>query len=331
MLAGEYSVLSGGTSLAFTVNRHLHVTATTTPGTFQVESNLWDEPVVLQPEDIQKEHREPLLDAVCEGARLHGLDGASFKIDSELDVRFGLGSSSALRLGVLLACRTLAHPDAREPFFKQTSAWDMARVAWQQQRRYQTQASGYDIATQLAGGLVRMSPAADAWPGTVERLPDLGENLAELIHVFVGGAGAATKEVTLDTSAWLKEQCLHQDIQALSEALEEQFRAALADIDDEGAVRELCARVGRHRRLFRRGPHFPIRLAQALEALPGLDESWSYKTTGAGGEDAVLVIGRRKDMHAAKQALLQLGWTEFNAGYNASGANILSGEDRDEL
>lgn len=329
MLTGEYAVLNGGTSLAFTVNRHLNVTATATPGTFRVESDLWDEVVTFGAHDIHQDQNEPLLDAVYEGARLTGLTGASFKITSELNVRFGLGSSSALRLGVLLACRALTQADCSsadgtQPVFQQTAAWDMARVAWLQQRRFQTQASGYDIATQLAGGLVRMSPQAEAWPGTVERLPDLGENLSELIHVFVGGAGAATKAVTLETAAWIREECLHSDIQALSEALEEQFCAAFTNLDDDAAIQELCSRVGRHRRLFRRGPHFPIRLAQSLEAIAGLDDTWSYKTTGAGGEDAVLVIGRRKDVHVAKQALLNLGWSELHDCYQAHGAMILN-------
>lgn len=87
--------------------------------------------------------------------RLQNLD---LHIDTGIDHRHGFGSSSALRLGIIAAIKILA----KQKFFKNHKLIELnidekesiALRAVEYQRADQTLASGYDIITQLMGGLI---------------------------------------------------------------------------------------------------------------------------------------------------------------------------------
>ena len=64
-------------------------------------------------------------------------------------------------------------------------------------------------------------------------------------------------------------------------------------------------------------PANPKRLLKGCEDLPGIDESWSIKTTGAGGEDALLVIGHKTDRIA--QFLEKKAWNKLSIQLGAKG------------
>ena len=100
MLAGEYTVLEGGPALACTVDRFLTVTIDEKPiSGIQVDSTLWPETkhVTSATESV-----EPLLQSVAFAANTYGANGYHLSVDSDLDLSFGLGSSSACRLGALM-------------------------------------------------------------------------------------------------------------------------------------------------------------------------------------------------------------------------------------
>ncbi|RZA16785.1 MAG: hypothetical protein EOP10_23960, partial [Proteobacteria bacterium] len=144
MLAGEYAVLKGGRSLSSAVDAFL--TLTIEPSEQKgvwVESNLWPEPRLLTPQP----QNEPLLDSL---QRLLS-HNVRVSVTSELDVSYGLGSSSAIRLAAHLATHAFEQKTINLSFDER---WQAAREAWHAQRTQQGFASGYDLVTQLQGGYV---------------------------------------------------------------------------------------------------------------------------------------------------------------------------------
>ncbi len=330
MLAGEYSVLDGGRALAVTLSRGLDVKVVDRPAfgrVVMVESNLWSSPARLEAGIDPSEHRdEPLLEAVARGMELYGVFGAEVKVGSELEVSFGIGSSSALRLAVLVAMEDFARLKRGEPTHAPAGLWAAAREAFRLQRNAQKQASGYDIATQLVGGLALFTPAREIeeWPGACAPLaaPAPLASLNELVHIYVGGRGAPTGRVTTETLSWLSERGLLHRVASATDDLIEDFHRAL-EVPTDGKRRNALARaVGSHRRIFGASPYFPHALAAALEAIPDCDVQWSFKTTGAGGEDALLLVGREADVAPAAALLEAAGWSKLAKPFALKGTEI---------
>ncbi len=91
------------------------------------------------------------------------------------------------------------------------------------------------------------------------------------------------------------------------------------------AVLTLVRAVAAHRQLFTGAPHFPQALAVALSEVDGCDLTWSFKTTGAGGEDALLLVGLEADLRAPAAVLKTLGWRRLRAGFESAGARVSRG------
>jgi hypothetical protein len=146
--------------------------------------------------------------------------------------------------------------------------------------------------------------------------------LADLVQIYVGGRGAPTGRVTSETLAWLNERGLLHRVTAATDDLIADFQRALAAPADPRQLTSLARSVGAHRRIFHASPHFPHALAQALAALPDCDATWSFKTTGAGGEDALLLIGRAEATAPAAALLEGAGWRRLASPFTGSGAEI---------
>lgn len=326
MLAGEYAVLSGAPALAVTVDRTLTVRARrrSRPGA-EIQSNLWASPREIANDTTSKaamfKHADPLEAAVAFGLAHYGLEGALVQVTSEIEPTYGIGSSSALRLAVVMALSQLSALDDSD-----LNPWHAARQAFELQLHSQKQASGYDIATQLLGGLVRFTCSEQAaWPGDAQVLhrsdlppDDLMTRLSQLVTPFVGGKGAPTAAVTTSTLTWLSDSGRLFKLTKVSNDLVDAFQAALASRSSQ----RLAAAVREHREVFADSPHFPKDIAAALAALPGEGRDWSFKTTGAGGEDAILVIGPSAATQEARRVLLAHGWHSLAPCFTSSGASV---------
>lgn len=320
MLAGEYAVLAGGQALAVTVDHFLTVTATRgTPGSgLIIASPLWPEPLSVTGADLPPVAK-PFADAAQRLATRYGLSAVRLTADDGIDVAHGLGSSGALRLGTAMALAQLAgHPG---------SAQAAAAAAYDLQQSGQGVASGYDIITQQHGGLVLSAPCAPGvtWPGAIETLPQGSlARLAGHLAIFVGGRGAPTGPVSRATARWLTAHHLNATLFDLSQTLVQALVAALTASRDDDRWPAVHAAIGAHRRLLAQGPHAPHHVLQALATLPGLDQTASFKTTGAGGEDALIVFGDGAVHAAAAQALRPLGWQRLDAMVTTHGAEFIA-------
>lgn len=336
ILAGEYDVLKGGTALAATVAPRLTVTlalADGHQGATHISSDLWTAPRYLRRDDPVSfyGHDEMLTAAVAVALKTWNLPDLNVSVQSGFDVSSGFGSSSALRLAVLAAGKLLAHPDLNPSNTRESmkeSMLDCARLAYSLQKAAQSGASGYDIATQWLGGAVEFRcdthASSDRWPLQADTLPLSALNqLNENIHVFVGGAGAPTGKMMQSTMRWLDEAgspdplatCgLPADssiqrwdiLRVLSRNLVDAMRTLMAS-DDHGNGQAIAA-AAQLRRFFSNSPAFPQKVADTLAGVSGLDRVWSWKTTGAGGEDAIFLIGTKTNTREAKMKLINSGW-----------------------
>jgi mevalonate kinase len=251
------------------------------------------------------------------------MHGGKVTVSSDIEIKHGVGSSSALRLGVCAAFFTIKNgPDHSRPGGLPLEA---VNAAWQLQSEGQGVASGYDIATQYAGGLVEFSYEYhdNKWkPHWFKH--DLN-NLSHIAHVFVGGIGAPTAQTTQTTSAWLEGANRHEKLLENSESLVDAFNMAI-QWPEPRHIKKLIQACSATRQLFVGSPHFPTEVAEQIQSIPGCDKSWSWKTTGAGGEDAILLIGKASEISAAAQKLWDIGWHRINVPFSASGAQIVSSD-----
>jgi mevalonate kinase len=324
MLAGEYAVLWGGKSLACSIDRYMDIAASLgEPGWVELHSMQWEKPLRQQMPLKLEEDAPLLLHAAAEALSHYSLPGLSLRVDSQLQVRDGFGSSSALCLGTMLAAEKLSYPHSSE----ENAQLSAARFAYQLQKKLQGFASGYDIATQLCGGLVLFSQSETQWPEKLQQVPIKRRRIPDLISLYTGGQGAPTALVGVKTSSYLRENYWVSEIVKVSNELVESFLQLLSDEQGNAdSWQRLLKALHVHRSLFVQSPAYPQELMQELAALPGFDRRWSAKTTGAGGEDAILVLGTASaDRAEADRVLRQRGWSCCDYQL-AGGAEIIGGE-----
>jgi len=318
MLTGEYAALRGGQVVACTVDAFMTITMRQRrDGKVRVQSDLNDEtkeyPASLLPE---LRFEDPVLDTLAVGLQHFPVSGCDVTIDANLNPSFGIGSSSALRLGILqgLACLTPA---------TDKNATDVARIGWQLQRDAQPDASGYDLMTQMAGGLMLFENLRDPqWPGPLQRLSGYETTIRRLIHPLIGGKGAPTAQVMRDTLAWIEAAALWPTIVEKSNHLTAVLLDYCKNPESQNQMRQVIKAAAALREVFAEAPHFPRALAAHLREIPGFDERWTFKTTGAGGEDALLLIGSSVDCSRALEKLQTLGWKNLPFDFSAHGLSV---------
>jgi mevalonate kinase len=324
MLAGEYAILHGGECIACTVDRFMTISIDKAEqDEFILASNMWREPLSVVPGVFQNQNNDLFADTVLHAHHRLGLKGAKITIDSALDCSFGIGSSSALRLGVLLGLKALAKHERQETAeLSDAEKWQAAREACLLQRKQQQQASGYDIATQLLGGLVKMKPVPGAWPGRVATQPVQADRLGALLQIWVGGKGNKTAAMVPMVHSWLDENRLVPDLMEVNSRLVAAFSRALSDQreaqDESLLIQAACAQ----RQLFERSPGFPTALFDKFKTIPGFDSLFTVKTTGAGGEDALLIVGDKRHTFEARTLLTSLGWYPLEARFTQAGTHL---------
>ena len=311
MLGGEYCVLTRGAhALAFALDAYLEVYVrygTTARESLTLHSNLWDAP---RPVNAKTVSDDMLVTTVCElmPAGEHKVE--EMRVTSQLNPRYGFGSSSALRLALTFIAYLQQHDGSL--LVSQAKGWQLAKQAFELQKKSQGFASGYDVATQLVGGIVDYRSGGGEWPNfrDVRWLDNKGlhDNLVDVVHLFIGGKGADTTAVMHDSKNWLAAQG-HESLTKVTQALLQALTNALRDLHNLPAVIKATTQW---REFFAAAPHFPAHIAAALQDVSWLNRRWSWKTSGAGGEDALIVVGHREDITVATACLAELGWQRFD-------------------
>ncbi len=313
MLSGEYAVMSGFSSLSLALNKYLTIKIKrSSKNCSSVSSLLWERPRLFERVEELKDSEDILLSSLYSALKGKEFAHFDFFITSDFCVSSGFGSSSALRLGVQYALHLFEKTlNKEELLISSSDSWDLAEKAFQDQKKYQKKASGYDFITQKEGGVLLYKPQDSSWPKKWLKLDFCSQRLKKYLHIFIGGSGAVTKEVMNKTDAWLSQNQLKEKFFELSEKLSLSF-SDFFESKKEILEKELISLISQHRSLMRNSPFFPSSLEEALKVVDGFDKIWTFKTTGSGGEDALLFFGREENLQKAKKVLLSLGWYEEN-------------------
>ena len=173
MLAGEYSVLTGGPALAATVSSKLEsiVSSQTHFDGIIIESDIWPEALRTSWSEIDQMRSEPSIhifstlinNKLLDLRKING--GFKVKINSDkFDISFGIGSSSAIRVSIIQAISELEKLKLK--------AKEICKLAFDDQLKCQGKASGYDIITQVHGGLIESNPFQNStWGNNFKTFP----------------------------------------------------------------------------------------------------------------------------------------------------------------
>lgn len=306
MLAGEYSILYSKTSLSTAIGSYMHIELSPDKlGCILIDSELWQKTLDL--DELLASHADNPLVETLEWCRSHwGVTGIRIKIRSDFRIEDGFGSSSAIRLGVLTAVAKHSKQNFTE--------WELAQLAWRQQMQNQGFASGYDLVSQKLGGWILFNYNLDQWPNTPSCID--AQDPSPWLSVFVGGGGAPTLGLGAKMRAWLEGskqrlEKLHQ----INEQLISAFKLCLTEQQPD--LSDMLSCFKNWRTFMRNSPCYPKKLLSDMESITGIDSEWSLKTTGAGGEDALLVVGYKQDRICS--FLEERGWHKLSSPLGARG------------
>lgn len=351
MLAGEYSVLRGGRSLAATLDNFLtlKLTAKWKNGDsdrestcLTLKSNLWKSDLNLKFRKTNQKlfceteaacpNRDSLFAraATEEFERLSEnisgrLESLSIEVGPSLSIVDGVGSSSALILALCLAMLTLEN----QKIPNLIDRWEAATRAYTLQKKEQKGVgSGYDIATQLTGGMVVFNGSTSDdllfWPGTLITSRFQNLKLSQLVGIYTGGSGAPTLAQASSVSQYFTSNQLWDKVRESQEILIDRFieNLEISACQLVHGISPWISAVVEARRFFEPTNKFPTELFKKFQKLPRYDQTWTCKTSGAGGEDALLVFGVEKERKIAEQVLADSGWEQSSYKFGNLGASV---------
>ena len=323
MLFGEYSVLWEEKCLAFTPHMFMDISAKfSLQDEDRVSSDLWEQDLIINsqssfPEELQNHFMIELIHKLK--SLFHINQGLTLKINSAWPIEYGLGSSSALILGTSIATACLALQKTKLTTSEQ---WKMAQFSKSFQEQLQGFSSGYDLASQLKGGFTEFSFSKSSWPLSIDSRMISPSFFSDFVHIFVGGKGAPTKRVGTSTLAWIFENHLQQAIINVNRSLLKSFVSLSESPNDPARVKEFFHHMKTFRNIFAASPHFPQKMKTLFTSCDGLDKTFTYKTTGAGGEDALILFGTHKDISEASDLLNHLGWHQIDMSPTYKGLSV---------
>lgn len=316
MLAGEYAVLHGAPALATSTDAAMEVSFRIRPqGGVSATSFAWDEDL-LADDLLEARSSKHFLISILANACLEAeLPGLTVDVEKGYPVSYGFGSSSALTICAYAAAAAFTEQD--------WSRWDVARHAWKRQQEHQGIASGYDVATQTLGGLTYFQHQNDLnpWPSATRQVPDLFNQLPEIVHVYTGGLGADTRSTMRKTMSVLDQQQLWTHWLAANRTWVRTFLAYLRNPDSDVHWHQFLDANRTLLHFARKTPAYPKILSE-LERFEGHQKTWTCKTTGAGGEDAVLLFGTQDAIQEAHQWLQDSGWQQMPGCFSQAGWSV---------
>ncbi len=313
MLAGEYSVLDGAKSLSFALNHYFSVTVQQAEGTSELQSDLWPEKVLLNhcPAHLEK---EPAIELARNLEKTAG-ENIRVKIKSDFLPSSGFGSSSALRLAMQSMINHFQNTSTRSPL-------EIAKTAFIGQKIHQGKASGYDFATQVVGGFIGFSTNENMdWK--VDRCHLTDPSIAsDFIHILVGGRGENTEKALVTMTQWMRQGSHKEELSIINQGLVGYLEKFFEQPSNETMKENIIKSSALSRNFFRSTPNFPHEVSSLIESVTGCDEDFSFKTTGAGGEDSLIVFGTATDCERILEKVSHLGWKQLVYKVDFTGAKF---------
>ena len=319
MIAGEYSVLFGGKALATTLSPTMQVTCEVgdLSEALSICSNLYHQPKTYSTSQLRHSHgldpASHVFALLSQKASSHGLTippGVKITVDSAIPLTAGMGSSSALRLGVVLS--------AQEALGLDFPPDTLLKIAHDSQRDWQkSPASGYDILTQFHGGMVVSRSLPGSAMATLESHITEPKALADTHQKLSIYSQNRTTTPTGPQIQWWLDR-LHQQADApqklqryqrahdqlidgfLARAHTTELAMAFGEVRKTSPVPELCE------------------LFTQLESTRDFDQNFSVKTTGAGGHDSLLAVGDVPEQASA--VLARFGFSLLPVRLSSGGA-----------
>lgn len=310
MLAGEYAVLFGGEALACTLSQKLTTTAIrrgSSQPRLVISSQHWSTPLECDLKALATSSTAPRTDPPFHALttlmkylykydqpqfnqilahHTHSASSYDLNINSDIPLTAGLGSSSACALGVLVAFRKCADIRLDDP--------TLLKLACESQRQRQKGfGSGYDLITQFYGGAV-ISRSEHDQPKLVNQ--QTSQQFMNFLNAnFSLYVQSSLTSPTHDLIAHMLKNppSPHQNppshIQKICSSQQNLVSTLTRGVFDDDVIKK--TKEARDELMARDEFDHLRMLICDLTKVDGFDQSFSIKTTGAGGHDALLCVG----------------------------------------
>lgn len=299
MLCGEYVVLFGAQALSATLSSHIEVDlcvdTDVNNGRFYIESYfLSKDPLTLEEAKIRFP-KNPLVRVVDYCIDKYGIKAGKLILKMSSNFCMGMGSSSAIYLGTIIGFATLMNvvnlEDINSLIFQAIQAYDL-------QLQAQIYASGYDIITQLFGGIVlfNFNPFKKIWPQTVDKVKITNwEILNQYFHVFVHKKEGNSETIIKNVLYSLRRKNLFKRLYDISELLVDRFVEYMQNPKDMTIFCGLCDLIANQQSILLETDFGYKDILFKLYNIKGYKERWMVKTLGGGGNDTLLILGYKKE------------------------------------
>lgn len=305
LISGEYSILEGSNGLSFAVDKRLNCYVSYSKG-IKIKSNFCNfEEIYKNYNDIKikNDKFDILRNAVHKALINNDLNNVSIEINSEIDPSYGIGSSSALIISIISSLRIYKEIIKKGDKFKNKDLMSLekylsdAKVGFNWQRENQKRASGYDFLTEVVGGFVAFESGIvhkkDIWLYEFNHINTVYDK-NKYFRLYVGGKGAPTTSTTNRTYAQLKEKNLFISLKKINDKITNETTKFINnyEIKINNFLYIIKDTFKEHLNIISETDgKLPEKWVSHIISLEGFEKSFNFKSTGAGGEDALLFIG----------------------------------------
>jgi len=303
MISGEYSILDGSRALAFALDKRLNcfvskndcINIQSNYESFDESYNHWNG-IFLKGDKF-----DILRSAVRKSLEKNDLNNVKIKIESDIDPKHGIGSSSALIFAIVASIRIFN--ERLNKYFngiRSTSLESYLKdglIGFGWQKENQKRASGYDFLTQAVGGFVIIDSDSnknpDNWIYSYDKINNNQEKNKH-IRLYVGGYGSPTATTTNKTYSQLTSSIKLNDLKRANNAITDLVEAFI--MNGNCGINNLLSNIKdpfeeHYEIMSKTDGRLPDDWVDCIKKIDGYRTFFNFKSTGAGGEDAILFIG----------------------------------------
>ena len=319
MFSGEYAVLFGGVAVSSSLNTYMEMEVIkNNDRSLKIYSSYYPEGLILKcRNDVLGIESLPLKKALmfCLDHSEVNLFQFDIKEKTHWDSAAGFGGSSAIILSILSIF--LSYKYKKE---------ELLYHAYNIQKKYQGHSSGYDMVTQMYGGVIEYrcldnkeesdrvgSRFYEIKPATV------GIDMNKYIHIFTSSIGSNTSSLIKKTLPFLLDKKKNEFMKISNDLSMKMLSFLNSSKDDMDLnITRLFDLIEKQQNFFYDMDDYP-NVIKILKNHPLYKKDFIVKTTGAGGSDAILLIGDRDKIENSFSILEQNGWKKMIDPFSKKG------------